>query len=210
MKTYPQITRRASVTRPALILMAGALAASLVLPVPADAQGFGFRAAGASGQNGAAAGSRGIVSNGQGGGAVGRKFAIGDGEGNGAAGVGRCATTVHAAGCSGRAATWGSDGTFSGRAGTEITGENGFISGNRSLDRDAEGNWSGASALDATGQNGSYSGTASLDNGAYSRDATYSGNDGQSATVEGSFEAGSGGSRSVTCIDASGAVVDCP
>lgn len=210
MQTRSQTPRRASVTRSARALMVGALAATLLLPVPAEAQGFGFRTGVASGQNGAVAGSRGIISNGQGGGAIGRNFAIGDGQGNGAAGSRGCAANANAAGCRGRVATWGSDGTFNGAAGTEITGANGFVSGNRSLERDAEGNWTGASALDAAGQNGSYSGTASLADGGYSRDATYSGTEGQSATVDGSYQAGSGGSRSVTCINASGAVVDCP
>jgi hypothetical protein len=210
MQTNSRNTRRASMAIPAFALAFGALAVTALLPAPADAQGFGFRAGAVSGENGAIAGSRGVISNGQGGGAIGRNFAIGDGQGNGATGSGACAANANAAACRGRAATWGSDGTFSGAAGTEIAGENGFVSGRRNLERDAEGNWSGASALDASGQNGSYSGAASLDDGAYSREATYSGTEGQSATVEGDYEVGSGGSRSLTCIDASGATVECP
>ncbi|MBV0913812.1 hypothetical protein [Anianabacter salinae] len=210
MQSRNQTTRRASVAKPAFAVLVSALAATLLMPVSAEAQGFGFRAGAASGQNGAIAGSRGVISNGQGGGAIGRNFVIGDGQGNGAARSGGCAANVNAAGCSGRVATWGSDGTFSGAAATEITSENGFFSGNRSLDRDADGTWSGTSEVDASGLNGSYSGNASLDDGTYSRDATYSGTEGQSATVEGAYELGSGGSRSVTCIDASGAVVNCP
>lgn len=203
-------SRRSFLARPAFAAMVGVLAATLLVPVPADAQGFGFRAGGAAGENGAVAGSRGFVSNGNGGGAIGRNFAIGDGQGNRAARSGGCAANANAAGCRGRAATWAADGTFSGRASTEFTGENGSLSGNRNLDRDADGNWSGNRALDATGQNGSYSGSATLDDGTYAREGTYSGADGQSATVEGSYQAGSGGSRTVTCIDASGAVVTCP
>jgi hypothetical protein len=225
MQSQFRTNRRSTASIPAIALMLGALAVSVLLPVPAEAQGFGFRAGAASGENGAIAGSRGVISNGQGGGAVGRnfaigdgqgngafggRFAVGDGQGNGAAGARGCAANANAAGCSGRAATWASDGSFSGVAGTEITGENGFVSGRRNLERDADGNWSGASALDASGQNGSYSGNATLDDGTYSRGATYSGVEGQSATVEGEYQAGSGGSRSVTCIDASGTVVDCP
>lgn len=221
---FPTI-RRSAAAIPAIALVVGALALPALLPAPAEAQGFAVRGGAASGQNGAVAGSRGAISNGQGGGAIGRNFAIGDGQGNGAFGgrfaigdgqgngaarSGACAATANAAGCRGRAATWGSDGTFSGAAGTEITGENGFVSGRRNLERDADGTWSGSSALDAAGENGSYSGSASLDDGIYSRDATYSGADGQSVTVEGAYEAGSGGSRTVTCIDASGATVDCP
>lgn len=195
MQTHFRTNRRSTAAIPAIALMLGALAVSVLLPVPAEAQDFGFRAGAASGENGAIAGSRGVISNGQ---------------GNGAAGARGCAANANAAGCSGRAATWSSDGSFSGVAGTEITGENGFVSGRRNLERDADGNWSGASALDAAGQNGSYSGNATLDEGNYSREATYSGADGQSATVAGDYQAGSGGSRSVTCIDASGTVVDCP
>lgn len=224
MQNRPETTRRASVAIPAFAVMVGALAATLFMPAPAEAQGFGFRAGAAAGANSAIAGSRGLISNGQGGGAIGRTFAtgdsqgngkfgrryvVGDGQGNGAARSGNCAANVNATGCRGRAVAWGSDGTFSGVAGTEITGENGAISGRRTVDRDAEGNWSGASAREAAGQNGSYSGNTSLDDGTYSRDATYSGAEGQSATVEGTYQAGSG-SRSVTCIDASGAVVECP
>lgn len=225
MHTRFRTNRRSAAARPAIALMVGTLALTALLPVPAEAQGLILRGGAAAGENGAVAGSRGVISNGQGGGAigrnfaigdgqgngaVGRRFAIGDGQGNGAAGAGGCAANANAAGCRGRVATWGSDGTFSGAAGTEITGENGFVSGQRTLARDADGTWSGASALDAAGENGSYSGNASLDDGIYSRDATYSGVDGQSATVEGAYEVGSGGSRSVSCIDASGATVDCP
>lgn len=225
MQIRSQNTRRASGAIPAMALLVGAFAVTVLLPVPAEAQGFGFRGGAVSGPNGSAAGSRGIISNGQGGFAAGRNFivgdgqgngafgsgfAIGDGQGNGAARRGGCATNANATGCTGAAATWGSDGTFSGAAGTEITAENGYLSGNRTLDRDAEGNWSGTRALDAAGENGSYSGAANFEEGAYTRGATYSGAEGQSATVEGSYEVGSGGSRTVTCIDASGTVVNCP
>lgn len=225
MQTRVQNTRRAFFAKPAFAMIVGALAATLLLPAPAEAQGFGFRAGGASGQNGAVAGSRGIASDGQGGGAIRRNFAVGDGQGhgalggrfaardgqgNGGAGAGFCAEHANAAGCRGRSAMWGSDGTFSGQAAAEAAGENGSLSARRTLERDEQGAWSGAQSVDAAGKNGSYSGSATLDDGSYARQGTYSGADGQSASVEGAYEAGSGGSRSVTCIDASGAVVDCP
>lgn len=210
MQTRFQNMRSAAVAIPAMAVLVGAFALSVLLPVPADAQGFGLRGGAVSGPNGGAAGSRGLMSNGQGGVAAGRNFIVGDGQGNGVARSGGCASNVNAAGCSGRAAAWGSDGTFRGGAGTEITGEDRFFSGNRSLERDADGNWSGTRGVDAAGLNGSYSGDSNFADGAYSRGATYSGTEGQSATVEGAYELGSGGSRSVTCIDASGTVVTCP
>ncbi|AVF03432.1 MULTISPECIES: hypothetical protein [Devosia] len=210
MQTHFQKTRHALAASPAIALVAGAIALVVLQPVPAEAQGFGVRAGAVSGENGTIAGSRSVMSNGQGGGAVRRNFAVGDGQGNGTAWSGICAANINAAGCSGRAATWSADGSFSGVAGTEIAGDNGFFSGNRTLDRDPDGSWSGSSAVEASGQNGSYNGSASFNDGTYSRGAVYSGADGQSATVEGTYEIGSGGSRIVTCIDASGAMVECP
>lgn len=210
MQTFFQNSRRSNPVIPALAIMAGALAVTVLLPLPAEAQGFGFRAGAASGQNGAVTGSRGVLSNGQGAGATRRNLAIGDGQGNGGTASGLCAANIYAEGCQGRFATWNSDGSFSGMSRTEITGENGYFSGARSLDRAADGTWSGASTVDASGKNGRYNGSANLDDGTYSRDATYAGAEGQTATVEGAYEAGSGGSRSVICIDASGATVECP
>lgn len=210
MQTHFQNSRRRYVPVSAFAALVGALAVAVLLPGPVEAQGFGARAGAASGANGAIAGSRGVISNGQGSGAFGGGFVARDGQGNGAMARGGCAANPQAAGCSGRAATWGSDGTFSGVAGTEITGENGAVSSRRNLNRDADGSWSGASAVDASGAQGSYSGNATLDDGTYARGATYTGTEGQSATVEGSYQAGSGGSRSVTCTDASGATVSCP
>lgn len=210
MQTYFHNHRRAVAAIPLVAVMVGALTMTALLPTAVEAQGFGFRAAGASGENGAVANSRGVISNGPGTGAIRSSSAISDDQGNGATVSGGCAWNLNAVGCTGHAANWESDGSFSGVAGAEIAGQNGFYSANRSLDRDAGGNWSGASAVDASGLNGGYSGSATLEDGNYSRGATYVGVEGQTAKVEGSYEPDNGGSRSVTCINASGEVVECP
>lgn len=177
--------------------------------IPAEAQVLELHRGIAVGDNGVAARSRGSVTNGDDAGAVRRGGFAADGQGNGAARNGGCVSGQVGSGCRGRAASWNADGSFSRQSGAEVSGENGFLSSRRSLGRDADGNVTGARSTDASGQSGAYSGASSLENGAYSRDGTYSGTEGQSATVESFWDLGAGGSRAVTCVDATGTTVDC-
>ncbi len=177
---------------------------------PAYSDGFLLRKGAAAGQNGVVARSRGVVSNGEGSGLFRRNGFAADGQGNGFAGFGNCANGQTGSGCRGGSVSWNSDGAFSRNLGAELSGENRAFSSRRSLDRDADGNLNGSRSTDASGTNGAYAGNSTLDRGTYNRDGTYTGSDGQTATVEGAYERGTGGSRSVTCIDATGAVVSCP
>lgn len=196
-------------SRSILTLVAGATLAAGLAIGPVEAQGFGFGRGAAVGENGAAARSRGVVSNGDGFAARRGGFAA-DGEGNGLARRGGCAQGQTGSGCRGGAVTWRDDGSLSGQSASEFSGDNGAFSGRRSLTRDADGNLTVDRSADASGTNGAYTGSSSRDNDVYQRSGTYTGTDGQNATVEGNYTRGSGGSRSVTCIDASGATVDCP
>lgn len=206
--TQTQSVVRSSVSL--LTIMASAIVAISLSAGEADAQGGAFRKGAVKTENGAAARSRGFVSNGEGSGGVRRGGFASDGQGNGAAGRGGCANGASGSGCRGRAAAWNDDGSFSGRSGAEYSGDNGSFSSRRAFDRDADGDWTGSASTDASGASGSYSGGASVDGGVYSRDGVYTGDEGQTASVQSSYERGVGGSRSVTCTDASGAAVTCP
>lgn len=196
-------------TASALAIVAGTVLALGVSAIPAEAQMLEIRRGVAVGENGVAGRTRGFVSNGEGAGAVRRGGFAADGQGNGVAGRGGCVAGQTGSGCRGGSASWNSDGSFSGQSGAEFSGDNGFFSGRRTLERDADGNVTGTRSADASGERGAYSGASSLDNGTYSRDGTYSGTEGQSATVEGDWTRGAGGSRAVTCTDATGATVAC-
>lgn len=192
-----------------LTIVAGAVLALSVSALPAAADGLILRKGFAAGENGAVGRTRGAVSTGEGTGAVRRGgFAV-DGQGNGVARRGGCVSGQTGSGCRGGVASWNSDGSFTGQSGAEFSGENGFFSGSRNLERDADGNVTAGRAVDASGTNGAYSGASSLEDGTYNRDGTYTGNEGQSATVEGTWALGSGGSRALTCVDSAGAVVAC-
>lgn len=193
-----------AITRAAIPILAIAVSATSV-----QADTLFLRKGFAAGENGAVGGSKRLWTNGEGQGAFQRGVFAADGQGNGVATKGGCAEGQTVNGCRGRAASWNSDGSFTGQAGTEVTGENGFIDGQRSITRDSNGNLTAGRSLDASGEDGAYSGAASFDDGTYNRDGTYSGDDGQTATVDGNWVLGSGGSRSLTCVDASGATVDC-
>ncbi len=212
MDTSTPKNRSSRVARP---LTAAALAtlSALMLSIsvaPASADGLFLRKGAAAGENGAAARSRTGAFNGEGQGAFRRGGFASDGNGNGLAGFGRCANGVDTTACRGGAATWQDDGSFQRRLQTEIDGQTRSLSGQGALQRDADGAWTGNRTTDASGTNGAYTGAASLDEGTYNRGATYTGDEGQSASVDGTYERGSGGSRAVTCIDATGAIVDCP
>ncbi|MEL6569414.1 MAG: hypothetical protein AAFQ22_13435 [Pseudomonadota bacterium] len=178
--------------------------------VPAAADGLFVRKGLAVGENGVAARSRGGVFNGEGQGAVRRGGIASDDNGNGLAGFGRCANGTTASACRGGTATWQDDGSLSRTLKSGGSGENGSFTSQRFLERSADGVWGGSRSTEASGTSGSYSGAATLDDGTYNRDGTYTGNEGQAASVDSTYERGSGGSRTVTCIDASGAVVNCP
>lgn len=209
MNTFLFGRRSAIRTVPVLALVAGILLATGVTAVPAEAQTFELRRGVAVGENGAAGRTRSSVSNGEGTGAARRGVFAVDGQGNGAAASGGCVTGQSGSGCRGRAANWNSDGSVSGQSATEAEVNNGVFSGRRSVARDADGNLTAAQSVDASGERGAYTGESSLDDGTYNRDGTYSGDEGQSATVEGNWAVGAGGSRAVTCVDATGAVVAC-
>ena len=196
-------------------LTSAALAAlsALMLGIPAtpaSADGLFVRKGLAAGENGVAARSRGGVFNGEGQGAFRRGGFASDGNGNGFAGFGKCANGFDGSACRGGSATWQEDGSLSRTLKSGGSGENGAFGSERVLERSADGTWTGSRTTDASGTSRSYSGSASLDDGTYNRDGTYTGDEGQQASVEGTYDRGSGGSRSVTCIDATGAIVDCP
>lgn len=210
MKPFSKV--KAPVTAPrsgAVLLLLAAL--SLGLPTgPAVADGLFLRKGVAAGENGLIAGSRGGVFNGEGQGAFSRGRLVTDGDGNGFAGTATCANGLAGEACRAGTATWSEDGSFTRNLGTEANGENGSLSARRSLSWDDESGLIGARSVDAAGDERSYTGAASLEDGTYNRDGTYTGDEGQSFTVDSTYEKGIGGSRSVTCIDASGAVVACP
>ncbi|MEO1362209.1 MAG: hypothetical protein AAFU86_00355 [Pseudomonadota bacterium] len=199
-------------SRPLSSVALAALSALMlsVSAMPASADGLLLRKGFAAGENGVAARSRGVVSNGEGQGAFRRGGFASNGSGNGVAGFGRCANGVNGSACRGGSATWQDDGALSRTTRSDASGENGSFASERRLDRSADGAWTGNRSTEASGISGSYSGAAALDDGTYNRDGTYTGDEGQSANVVGTYEHGSGGSRTVTCIDATGAVVDCP
>lgn len=209
MNTFLFGRRAAMRTVPVLALVAGTLLATGITAVPAQAQTFELRRGVVVGEIGAAGRTRGFLSIGEGAGAARRGgFAV-DGQGNGAAASGGCVTGQSGSGCRGRAANWNSDGSFSGQSATETEVNNRAFSGRRSLERDAYGNLTAAQSVDVSGQSGAYTGDSSLDDGTYNRVGTYTHDEGQSATVEGNWALGAGGSRAVTCVDATGAVVAC-
>ncbi|MEO0800362.1 MAG: hypothetical protein AAFY53_14300 [Pseudomonadota bacterium] len=204
--------RSSCVARPLTSVALAALSALMLSlsAMPASADGLFLRKGLAAGENGAAARSRGGVFNGEGQGAFRRGGFASDGAGNGFAGFGKCANGVESSACRGGAATWQDDGSYERRLQTEVNGQARSVGGQGVLQRDADGTWTGNRTTDASGTNGTYSGAASVDEGIYNRDATYTGDEGQTASVDGTYERGSGGSRAVTCIDATGAIVDCP
>ncbi|MEO1543969.1 MAG: hypothetical protein AAFR75_08125 [Pseudomonadota bacterium] len=212
METSTRIHRSGLAAR-ALSTVACAALSVLMLTIqaaPADADGLFVRKGLAVGENGVAARSRGGVFNGEGQGAFRRGGFASDGSGNGVAGFGGCANGVTASACRGGTATWQDDGSLSRTLRSGGSGENGSFTSQRFLERSPDGLWAGNRSTEASGSSGSYSGAATLDDGTYNRDGTYTGNEGQSANVDGTYERGAGGSRTVTCIDASGAVVECP
>jgi len=192
-----------------LAIVCGTILTLSVSAIPAEAQTLELRRGVAVSENGATARTRAFVSNGGGAGAARRVGFSGDGQGNGIARRGGCVAGQSASGCRGGAASWNSDGSFSGQSGAGFIGDNGVFRGSRALERDADGNLTGTRSTDASGQRGAFSGDSSLNEGTYTYDAAYSGNDGQSANVNGNWAFGSGGSRAVTCVDSTGAVVDC-
>lgn len=204
--------RKGRAARPPMSVLLTTLSVLMlgISAMPASADGLFVRKGIAAGENGVAARSRGGVFNGEGQGAFRRGGFASDGNGNGLAGFGRCANGVNATACRGGAATWQDDGSYSRRLNSEISGQDRSFSGQGVLQRNADGAWTGNRTTDAAGTNGTYSGAASVDQGTYNRDGTYTGNEGQSASVDSTYERGSGGSRTVTCIDATGAIVACP
>lgn len=196
-------------TASVLAIVAGTVLTLGVSAIPAQAQMLEIRRGVAVGENGVAGRTRGFVSNGEGAGAVRRGGIAADGQGNGVAGGGGCVAGQTGSGCRGGTASWNSDGSFTGQSGAEFSGDNGFFSSRRTLERDADGNVTGMRSTDASGERGAYSGASSLENGTYNRDGTYSGSEGQTATVEGDWTRGAGGSRAITCTDPAGATVAC-
>ena len=200
---------RAKPSLSALAVLATCVLAQGLSVTPAAADQLLLRRGIAVGENGATGWNSGIISNGEGQGATQHSRFATDGQGNGVAGEGGCVETLVFGGCKGRSATWAEGGSVSGQAGAEFSGEDGSLSSRRTFARDAEGNLTASRSTDAAGENGSYTGDATLEDQTYNRYGAYSGDEGQSATVEGNWVFGSGGSRAVTCTDSTGAVVDC-
>lgn len=205
-----RLNRHVGSSAPLLAIFAGAILSFGLAASDADAQAGGFRKGGVKGEAGAAARSRGFVTNGGEWGAARRGAVASDGQGSGFARRGGCVDGAAGAGCRGGAVTRGADGSVSARSGAEFNGDHGSLSRRRAFERDADGALAGQRSTDASGARGSYNGEASLESGVYHRDGVYTGSDGRSAAVEGGYERGVGGARSVTCTNASGAVVACP
>lgn len=190
-------------------IVCGSMLAVGVSATPAEAEVLKLRRGLAVGENAAVGRTRGFVSNGEGIGAFGRGGLATDRQGNGIAGRGGCFSGLIVDGCRGGAASWNADGSFAGQSGAAFSGENRLFNTQRNVARDAAGNVTADRSTDASGERGGYTGSSSFDDGTYRRDATYTGNEGQSASVQGDWVLGSGGSRAVSCVDATGTVVDC-
>lgn len=204
------ISRRIAIrTLSVLAIVCSSMLAVGFSATPAEADLFKLGRSLAVGENAAVGRTRGFVSNGEGVGALRRGGFATDRQGNGIAGRGGCVSGLIVDGCRGGTASWNADGSFSGQSGAAFSGENHLFNTQRNVARDAAGNMAVARSTDASGERGDYSGNSSFDDGAYSRDATYTGNEGQAASVEGDWVLGSGGSRAVSCVDAAGGVVDC-
>lgn len=210
MRSMSTRLRRAIPSVSALSLALACVATVAVPVAPAYADGGFIRRGAVVSDNGAATRSRVGFGNGEGSGFVGRRGAVSDGSGNALAGFGRCATTPDHAACRGATATRSADGSASRTMGAAASGTAGSASTTSTATRDADGSRSGTRSTEAQGDDYAFSGQASVEDGSYASDRTYSSTEGQSATVENSYSSDQGGSRSVTCINASGAVVECP
>jgi hypothetical protein len=150
----------------------------------ADAQ---VRRAGASnGSGGVAAGQTHDRTGPNGGRIVGGRGAAGDGQGNAIAGGANCAKGANAAGCRAGVTTRSADGAAAHKSSVHVEGVNGReLTSAGSAAKTADGVISQGRTTSASGQNGS-------------------------VTVDGAYSSETGRTRTVTCSDASGAVVACP
>ena len=114
-----------------------------------------------------------------------RRGAVTDGQGNGAAGSVNCARTPNAQGCRAGATTRTADGEVNHRSGFAVEGETRSATSEGGFTKSADGTVNQGRTTTATGANGS-------------------------VTVDGAYTSGEGRTRTVTCADASGAVVACP
>lgn len=153
---------------------------------------FAIQAAEAQVRRGAVHGDRGIAAGQvhdrigpQGGRIVGGRGVVADGQGNAAAGSINCARTPRAQGCRAGATTRTADGTVNHRSGFAVEGETRSATSQGGFSKSADGSIDQGRSTTATGQNGS-------------------------VTVDSAYSTGNGHSRTVTCSDASGAIVACP
>lgn len=122
---------------------------------------------------------------------------------------GACAAGPAGAACRRGSTEIGADGSVAheGEAGFVTDTAEGYSSG--SFYRDAEGGVRGGRTTSVEGEAGSYNAESAYGDGVYNRSSTAVTDEG-SREVETNYEAGVGGSRTVTCYDATGAVVACP
>lgn len=148
----------------------------------ADAQ---VRRGGVRGDNGAAAGQVHDREGPNGGRVVGGRGIVTDGQGNAATRSANCARGQTAQGCRAGATTRSADGSMSHQSGLHASGANGALDSSGGFTRSADGTIDQGRSTTATGQNGA-------------------------VTVDGAYTSDAGRSRTVTCTDASGAVIACP
>ena len=148
----------------------------------ADAQ---VRRGGVRGDNGAAAGQVHDREGPNGGRLVGGRGIVTDGEGNVATRSANCARGQSAQGCRAGGTTRSADGSLSHQSGLQASGANGALDSSGGFTRSADGTIDQGRSTTATGQNGA-------------------------VTVDGAYTSDTGRSRTVTCTDASGAVIACP
>jgi hypothetical protein len=149
----------------------------------ADAQ---VRRGGVRGDNGAAAGQVHDREGPNGGRVVGGRGIVTDGQGNAAATSANCVSGQSVAGCRAGATTRSADGSMSHQSGLQASGANGgTLDSSGGFTRSADGTIDQGRTTTASGQSGT-------------------------VTVDGAYTSDAGRSRTVTCTDASGAVIACP
>ena len=169
-----------------LAIMGAVLALSTVTMSVAEARGAG-RFAHGNGAGGVTAGAWHDRVGPNGGAAVGGRGVVTDGEGNGVAVSGGCAEGAQGRGCRAGKTTFDAEGNLTHRSGFAAEGaDGGTVTSEGGFARSGDGTYSG------------------------SRDTSATGAAGNSYSASSTWDSANGKSRTVTCMDSSGAVVACP
>jgi hypothetical protein len=198
-------------TARAMACLAASVMAMAALPAAAHAEGrFAARGARVNAEGGISAGAVRGARNAEGSGIVRGRGVRTDGEGAGVAGSGACASGEAGSGCRGSSTTWTADGAIDRQAGAQWDTVNGAGSTQGQFTRDADGSYSGARDTTASGVRGDYAASTTVDSETGYNRAVNASNENGSVEVLAQGQRGSGGTRTVTCFDASGAQVACP